>query len=53
MARQDAEVAIDIGDDDADRPAADLGGDLLCNMAVEGCRLTSENRVKSTLERFS
>ena len=29
MARQDAEIAADVGDDGADRPAADLGGDLL------------------------
>jgi hypothetical protein len=29
MARQDAEIAADIGDDSTDRPAADLGGDLL------------------------
>jgi hypothetical protein len=29
MARHDAEIAADIGDDRADRPAADLGGDLL------------------------
>jgi len=29
MAGQDAEIAADIGDDDADRPAADLGCDLL------------------------
>ena len=29
VARHDAEIAADIGDDRADRPAADLGGDLL------------------------
>lgn len=29
MAWQDAEVAADIGEDCADRPAADPGGDLL------------------------
>ena len=29
MARHDAEVAIDIGNDGADGPAADQGGDLL------------------------
>jgi hypothetical protein len=29
MARQDAEVAADIGDDGADRPASDHGRDLL------------------------
>jgi hypothetical protein len=28
MARHDAEVTTDVGDDGADRPAADLGGDL-------------------------
>ena len=29
MARRDAEVAANVGDDGADRAAADLGGDLL------------------------
>jgi hypothetical protein len=29
VAWQDAEIAADVGDDGADRPAADLGGDLL------------------------
>jgi len=29
VVRHDAEIATDIGDDRADRPAADLGGDLL------------------------
>jgi hypothetical protein len=28
MARQDAEIAADVGNHSADRPAADLGGDL-------------------------
>ena len=29
MVRHDAEITADIGDDGADRPAADLGGNLL------------------------
>jgi hypothetical protein len=29
VARHDAEIAADIGDDRTHRPAADLGGDLL------------------------
>ena len=29
MARRDAEIAADINNDRADRPTADLGGDLL------------------------
>ena len=36
MARQDAEVATDIGDDSADRPAADFGRDLLRGGQVRG-----------------
>ena len=34
MARQDAEIAADIGDDGADRPAAHLSRDLLCGGQV-------------------
>jgi hypothetical protein len=41
MARQDAEIAVDIGNDGADGPAADLGGDLLGRGQVGETRIGS------------
>ena len=41
MARQDAEVAVDIGNDGADGPAADQGGDLLGRGQVGETRIGS------------
>ena len=51
VARQDTEIAADVGDDGTDRAAADLGGDLLgrgqvsqkvvCLMGAPGGRLGS------------
>jgi hypothetical protein len=41
MARQDAEVAVDVGNDGADRPATDLGGDLLGRGQLRETRIGS------------
>ena len=46
VAGQDAEIAADIGDDSADRAAADLGGDLLCRGQA------GETRIGRRVERL-
>ncbi len=44
MARQDAEVAVDVGNDGADGPATDLGGDLLGRGQLRETRIGSLRR---------